>query len=1249
MKKIALLLAILSGPLLTAQKNNSLLWEISGNGLSKNSYLYGTMHVSDKVSYHLSDAFFKHLMEADIVSNESDPESWEEFSRDRYRDNMPEYYSRNYKFYSYFYLKPIEKETLKYLFTGNSYYAGLMSLNYYDDVSVDYQESNVLDMFIYQTGRKYKKRIVGLENAKKSMQLFYSVTGKDARPKDENKLLALKIMKNRPLDEAMKDLYREKDIVMLDSLSKLTSSEKSHEAMIVKRNITMARSIDSLAKTGSVFAAVGAAHLAGKQGIIDLLRAKGYTLKPVIDSLTNAGKKQKKIIEEYFPEPELKLATTRDNMISMPMTKNIRDEDYNIESPDYTNGGVTTLRRVPLNYFMKKDADLLNPKSLDSLFYEGIAGNILEKKYFEQENFSGYDIRNITKTGNTQHSRFYITPLEIIVISMTGKGDYVKQYENRVFDNIKIKAFKKDWDLVSPKRGGFEALMPSFASIFGANPDKSDDINIQAYDPKEKGSYFLSEKTLSDLSMLEESEYEHKQIHYEFYMQHSADTTETRFDKNKNAYESASTIGTKKIRLKSIIKGNKYYLLGTVNASNENTSRFFESFSTKPWLFDAATKVYTDTIAQFSITVPEKQNRQLFSQFPSRESSHKNIFEQEREYYNFNSETGQSISMAFVKNGKYERALPLDSIRKKLNKEWLTEFTSNDTGADSTATVYDEYDYDYSGSTARMAFNNALYNHRKGYASNQWNSLIDQEKDNYEFVNQSQTFDEPHNRHVIDAVVSKPNATQAIRYRAYVYDDRIFTFSALTDKIQNEDTKFMERTMNSLERTEKSKFSDSKEKIQAFIDDANNPKDTIRYSALSSADVLELTKKDFPAMRNFLKTFTFNDKESEKSAKQTLLAKLISIESPEALAFADEFYRSAEATTTDQLTILRALATHKSKAAYTKIRNLMEYDLPLPQSRYEIVNLFTQFKNNGANSRHLFPAIFEFYSIPEYNEPILDFAGYLLDKDFISSKTLKSYRKMIVTNAKLECKRMVTWKQNNPETTQTDNTEEAEASVIEEYTQNDTHAPSETIISYLELIYSLPQDNQTTALITKIKALDIPELNTELMRLDFLNDKLGNDDITKLLHNPQYAYPLISLLANRGKNEQFAALTADEMAVDALTNFNQLTPKDPITIVSKRTIDYRSRKVTFYFFSYPARPSYRNVSKKEFVAIAFINDANSINPLAYKVFNMQAPEDEEKDLERRIQSVINAALNEKHTRASFEKEDEMHAQYFWEY
>ena len=55
-----------------------LLWEISGNGLEKPSYLYGTMHVSNKIAFHLSDTFFVALKNVDMVALESNPATWME-------------------------------------------------------------------------------------------------------------------------------------------------------------------------------------------------------------------------------------------------------------------------------------------------------------------------------------------------------------------------------------------------------------------------------------------------------------------------------------------------------------------------------------------------------------------------------------------------------------------------------------------------------------------------------------------------------------------------------------------------------------------------------------------------------------------------------------------------------------------------------------------------------------------------------------------------------------------------------------------------------------------------------------------------------------------------------------------------------------------------------------------------------------------------------------------------------------------
>jgi uncharacterized protein YbaP (TraB family) len=55
----------------------SLLWEITGNGLTKPSYLFGTMHVSSKMAFHLSDSFYMALKNVDAVALELNPALWQ--------------------------------------------------------------------------------------------------------------------------------------------------------------------------------------------------------------------------------------------------------------------------------------------------------------------------------------------------------------------------------------------------------------------------------------------------------------------------------------------------------------------------------------------------------------------------------------------------------------------------------------------------------------------------------------------------------------------------------------------------------------------------------------------------------------------------------------------------------------------------------------------------------------------------------------------------------------------------------------------------------------------------------------------------------------------------------------------------------------------------------------------------------------------------------------------------------------------
>lgn len=1208
LKKL-LFISLLISSVLQAQ-NKSLFWEISGNGLNKNSYLYGTMHVNDKVSFHLSDSFFKNLLSSDIVANESNPETWGELSGLMKNND----YNSSAKFYSQFYLFPVDKESIKTIFINDNakYFKNMLSGAEGD--MADYQENTVLDMFIFQTGKKYKKKIAGLENAKESMLSILNVREEDALSKDENKTVLAKILKNRNPTEVLKEYYREKDIVMLDSIYKLMFSKKAHDALIVNRNKVMANSIDSIAKTGSLFSAVGAAHLAGNDGIIELLRKKGYTVKPIIDTFTENGKNQKKTIEAYFPNPNFSVTATNDKMLQLPLYKNTIQESENFGSPDFTNGGAITIKRMPFNYFLKTNDVVYNAKSLDSLFFENIAGDIIEKKYFEQNNYSGYDIKNVTKTGNSQHSKFYITPLEIIAVSMTGPANYVRQYENEVFDNIKIKSFKNEWEKVKPLKGGFEAEIPSFHLVFGNNSEKAIDMDIQAYDHQEKGYYFLRKKTLNDTELLENSEYEQKQIHFQFYLQQDQDSTATQYNKATNSLTSSSKIGNRNMKLKTVVAGNKYYLLGTVNASEANTNRFFNSFVISPFNYKSKTKVFIDSTANYKIEIPEKENENLFLNLNTKRNYRKNTFTSSMKFQDFGSETGQKISLQYYKYPKYERNLPIDSIQQNFRKEFLKEQSQ-----DVTENYYDEESFT---ENTTSLLNPTMYG-KIGFSESLWNSILTDKKNNYEFVNEATTFNKEDNSYTINATVSKQNAVQAIKYKVLYKDNTYYLLSALVDKNYKNDDPFIEKTFNSLSLLQNKTAENSDDKIKLFIEDANSKSDTIRYSALKSINTLDISASDFDSVTNFINTFNF--KENETYAIAALLEKIGGLKDDRVIPYLENYYRKESVKTDLQISVLQGLSKQKSKAAYKKINELLDYDLPISDNIFAITSLFFTFQNDAENSKELFPDIFQYYSIKEYHTPIITFCNTLFEQKLISAKKLKAFKKIIITNAKLEYKRVASWSQKTKVAENNESLEETDV-----YFENNESLAD--LITYTTLIYNYADDKPVKELLAKIRKLDIPELNIELARLGITKNKLTTEEIEAFLNDSKTQFVTINLLLNQNKKE-LIHLSDEEVSKGALLNFQNLNAKDSCSLVQKKVIEKDNHEISLFFYQLNGKDSEKN----RLCTIAFVNKNGKINPLAFNMINTKQL-GEEDDLEKTYDLIIQEYLNTEHVRASFEKE-----------
>lgn len=143
-----------------------------------------------------------------------------------------------------------------------------------------------LDYVLYMGAQEQGKKVVGLEKMAEQLAVFTGL-GRD----EQVTLLRDTLRDYKQYPELFQELiaaYLNRDLTALVSISEqgMVSSDKALEqrfmnALVEERNQRMAKRLKPLFQKGGVFAAVGALHLPGDEGLLTLLRKQGLTVKPV--------------------------------------------------------------------------------------------------------------------------------------------------------------------------------------------------------------------------------------------------------------------------------------------------------------------------------------------------------------------------------------------------------------------------------------------------------------------------------------------------------------------------------------------------------------------------------------------------------------------------------------------------------------------------------------------------------------------------------------------------------------------------------------------------------------------------------------------------------------------------------------------------------------------------------------------------------------------------------------------------------
>ncbi len=266
----------------SAQDTKTLLWEISGNGLEKPSYLFGTIHLMCKDDFVISEGVKNAFTQAEQIALEvdlDDPAEMQAFQMGMvdmtgfdYKGNLSEKdYNRLDEIMKTNYGQGMEVMKVMKPF-------GVMSALYSELMACGAPESYELSFI--QMAKGETKEVLGLESAASQVAIFDNI------PVEEQMSWLTDMLSDNGEAQAdwdeMVTNYKAQDLVALyASMSESPEYAKYEKQLLDNRNEAWIPKIDQLAKDKSTFIAVGAMHLAGDNGVVKLLREAGYTVNPM--------------------------------------------------------------------------------------------------------------------------------------------------------------------------------------------------------------------------------------------------------------------------------------------------------------------------------------------------------------------------------------------------------------------------------------------------------------------------------------------------------------------------------------------------------------------------------------------------------------------------------------------------------------------------------------------------------------------------------------------------------------------------------------------------------------------------------------------------------------------------------------------------------------------------------------------------------------------------------------------------------
>lgn len=270
--------------------NAQLFWKVSGNGLAKTSYLFGTHHIIDKSKIKNFDKILEICGQTDAAVGElvlSDPTMQSKLMQGAMMQEgtikdlvSPEDYIL------------LDNEFKQLLGAGMDQLGKMkpMMLSTLYTIMVYMKTKNMttqpeaVDIIFQNKSAEKGKKIMGLETVEDQIEVLFN----KIPLKRQAEMLVLGVKeKNKGLEvlDKLNDVYVSGDLKQIAALVKEEQGDMTDEemAMFVDiRNNNWMKKLPSLMSQQSCFIAVGCLHLTGETGLLNQLKKSGYKLEPVV-------------------------------------------------------------------------------------------------------------------------------------------------------------------------------------------------------------------------------------------------------------------------------------------------------------------------------------------------------------------------------------------------------------------------------------------------------------------------------------------------------------------------------------------------------------------------------------------------------------------------------------------------------------------------------------------------------------------------------------------------------------------------------------------------------------------------------------------------------------------------------------------------------------------------------------------------------------------------------------------------------